>query len=335
MSSASGKVSGSAASVSGSNGVRFVGFARAGAVALTMALAGAAIGSPAAPASVTSREEPLHPLPAPPAIDPRITVLGQALFADQRLSSHNLQSCASCHDLAANGATSQPMDQRATGHSEVRNTPTVFNAALNFRLNWTGDVRTLQDQADESMRISMGQDPAEAVKKLSEDPAMAAQFAAAFGHGPDRASLLDAIAAFEQTLLTPDSRFDRWLKGVPDALPPDAVAGYQLFKSIGCISCHQGVNVGGNLFQPSGVYGVLTDPARPILRVPSLRNIAVTAPYFHDGSVATLPEAVRKMAVAQLDHPVTDADVSAIVAFLDSLTGNFQGNQVSAPDDHH
>jgi len=118
-------------------------------------------------------------------------------------------------------------------------------------------------------------------------------------------------------------------------LSKEARQGYQLFKSLGRVSCHQGVNVGGNLFQPSGVYGVLTDPLRPVLRVPSLRNVATTAPYCHDGRAPTLSDAVRMMARAQLDRMVSGRDISDIVAFLESLTGQYQGRPVIAPDELH
>lgn len=279
--------------------------------------------------------EPLRPVPDPPALDPRVVALGRTLFADKRLSANDATSCLSCHDIATNGATARPTDQSSSGMGSSRNTPTIFNAALSFRLNWTGDTRTLQSQAEASLGLAMGQDAAAVARKLSADADMVAHFNGAFGHGPDRMAILDALAAFEQTLLTPESAFDLWLKGVPDVLSQQAQQGYQVFKSLGCISCHQGVNVGGNLFQTSGVYGVLTDPSRPVLRVPSLRNVATTAPYFHDGSTPTLPEAVRMMARAQLDRIVSDEDVSDIVAFLGSLTGQYQGRPVTAPESAH
>ena len=279
-----------------------------------------------------AKDEPLHPVPNSPDGDPHVVALGEALFADRRLSANGSMSCLSCHDLATNGATSHTVDQPFDGNGLGRNTPTVFNAALNFRLNWTGDVRALQSQAEASVRVAMGQEIEAAVGKLAADAGMVAKFKEAFGRGPDRTSILDAIAAFETTLLTPQSAFDLWLNGDPDALSQNARQGYQRFKTLGCVSCHQGRNVGGNLFQPSGVYGVLTDPLRPVLRVPSLRNVAATAPYFHDGSTPKLSDAVRLMARAQLDRIVSDQDVSDIVAFLESLTGQYQGRPVVAPE---
>jgi cytochrome c peroxidase len=155
-------------------------------------------------------------------------------------------------------------------------------------------------------------------------------FGAAYGHAPDRASLLDAITTFERSLLTPGSRFDRWLEGDTGALTDEELSGYQLFKSLGCISCHQGVNVGGNLYQRHGIFHPLGSQKPEILRVPSLRNVATLAPYFHDGSAPTLEDAVRKMALAQLDRTLSEQQVTAVVAFLKTLTGAYHDVPVSA-----
>ena len=142
---------------------------------------------------------------------------------------------------------------------------------------------------------------------------------------------MDAIATYERSLTTPGSRFDRWLSGEAAALSAEEQNGYRLFKSLGCISCHQGVNIGGNLFQRHGIFHPLASPDPAILRVPSLRNVATTAPYFHDGSAPTLDDAVRKMGKAQLNTLLTDPQVTAIVAFLHSLTGNYRGVPVGGP----
>jgi cytochrome c peroxidase len=150
-------------------------------------------------------------------------------------------------------------------------------------------------------------------------------FDKAYGHAPDEAGLLDAIATYERSLLTPGSRFDRWLGGDNAALTTEEQAGYRMFTSMGCISCHQGANIGGNLFERRGIFHPLASPEPRILRVPSLRNVAVTAPYFHDGSAPTLADAVRQMASAQLDRTLTDQQLNAIVAFLNTLTGTYRG----------
>jgi cytochrome c peroxidase len=170
----------------------------------------------------------------------------------------------------------------------------------------------------------------EVVSKLRTDPEMVKQFRDAYGKEPDVVAVLDAIATYERSLVTPNSRFDRWLTGEAGAITPEELAGYQAFKSLGCVTCHQGVNVGGNLYQRHGIFHPLASPQPEILRVPSLRNVATTPPYFHDGSAPTLDDAVRKMAAAQLDRTLSDQQVTAIVAFLRTLTGTFHGAPVVA-----
>ena len=272
-------------------------------------------------------QEPITPVPLPPVADPEKLALGERLFADRRLSRDRSRSCLSCHDISTNGASSNQIDEAFDGSKLPLNTPTVFNAALSFRLNWQGQPRSLEAQAEtllENPSVT-GTSIDEVVGKLSADPDTVRQFRAAYGHGPDRASLLDAIATYERSLLTPGSRFDRWLGGDAAALSVEEQNGYQLFKSLGCISCHQGVNVGGNMFQRHGIFHPLASPKPEILRVPSLRNVATTPPYFHDGSTPTLEEAVRKMGAAQLDRILSDQQVEAIVAFLNTLTGAYRG----------
>jgi cytochrome c peroxidase len=175
----------------------------------------------------------------------------------------------------------------------------------------------------------MNSNTTEVLRKLNADPDMVSQFKAAYGAAPDRASVLDAVATFERSLLTPDSRFDRWLGGDASALSADELDGYRLFKSLGCSSCHQGVNVGGNLFEKQGIFRPLVAGEPRIVRVPSLRNVATTAPYFHDGSAATLENAVRRMAAAQLDRTVSDRQVTLLVLYLGTLTGNYRGSPVA------
>ena len=225
----------------------------------------------------------------------------------------------------------RPPAPNSTSSVVELNIPTVFNAALNFRLNWEGDLRTLEGQIEETLGKSqtMGSSVEEALHKLRADPDVGHQFREAYGREADGAALLDAIAAYERTLLTPGSRFDRWLGGDANAITAEEFARYQLFKSLGCISCHQGVNVGGNMYQRHGIFHPLASPKPEILRVPSLRNVAVTPPYFHDGSAATLSKAVKAMGYAQLDRTLTDDQTNAIVAFLNTLTGTYLGKPVS------
>jgi cytochrome c peroxidase len=256
--------------------------------------------------------------------------LGDRLFHDVGLSHNNTRSCNSCHDTSTNGASASPPN--TTSSAIELNIPTVFNAALNFRLNWEGDLRTLEGQVEQSLGKPqvMGSSVEEALRKLQANSDVARQFREAYGREPDSEGLLGAIAAYERTLLTPGSRFDRWLRGDVDAITAEEFGGYQLFKSLGCISCHQGVNVGGNMYQRHGIFHPLASPKPEIVRVPSLRNVAVTPPYFHDGSAATLSKAVQEMGYAQLDRKLTDDQTKAIVAFLNTLTGTYLGKPVSA-----
>jgi cytochrome c peroxidase len=207
---------------------------------------------------------------------------------------------------------------------------TIFNAALNFRFGWEGKIRTLESDAKAALENPqlMGTSISELVEKLAADPNMRREFAAAYGGGPDARNITDALVSFERTLVTPGSRFDRWLAGDAAALSTEELDGYRLFKSLGCVSCHQGVNIGGNLFERHGIFHPLASPKPEILRVPSLRNVATTPPYFHDGSAPTLDDAVRKMGIAQLNSTLTDQQVKAIVAYLQTLTGNYRGAAV-------
>jgi cytochrome c peroxidase len=289
---------------------------------------------PSPPASETAAQTPpITPIPQPPVADPRKLVLGESLFRDQRLSHDGSLSCASCHDVHTNGADDNRRTTARNGATLPFTVLSVFNAGSNFRLNWEGNFRTLQAQAESSLEnpANMATTADEVLTKLRADPQTVQRFREAYGHGPDRNSLLDALATYERSLVTPDSRFDQFLKGDTAALTPEEHRGYQLFQSLGCISCHQGVNIGGNLFERHGIFHKLAAPLPEWLRVPSLRNVATLAPYFQDGSSPTLDDAVRKMASAQLDQSLSAEQVAAIVAFLRTLTGKFNGVMVKAP----
>ena len=277
-------------------------------------------------------DEPITPIPEPVAADPLKVALGERLFKDPRLSRDNSHSCSSCHDLGTNGASTKHQDSSHDGSNLPLNTPTLFNAALSFRIGWEGKFRSLGAHVAALLDAPqpMGASHPEIAKKLGSDKELRDQFVAAYGSEPNPGNIVDAIATFERTLLTPGSRFDRWLAGNRGALSSLELDGYRQFKSLGCISCHQGVNIGGNLFERHGVFQPLASPVPEILRVPSLRNVATTPPYFHDGSAPTLDDAVRKMARAQLNSTLTDVQVKAIVAFLQTLTGNFRGKPVGA-----
>ena len=280
-----------------------------------------------------SAPEPITPIPAMPAQDPRRAALGERLFQDRRLSHDNMRSCSSCHDTRTNGASANARDKTPQGEPLALNTPTIFNAGLNFRLNWEGNFRSLARQAEQALRnpAIMASSVEEVLLKLRADPDVVRQFRDAYGREPDRSALLDAIATYERSLVTPGSRFDRFLAGDPGAITPQELSGYQLFKSLGCVTCHQGVNLGGNLFERHGIFHPLGSAEPEVLRVPGLRNVAVTPPYFHDGSAPTLAAAVRSMGIAQLDRVLAEQQIVAIVTFLNTLTGTYRGQAVALP----
>jgi cytochrome c peroxidase len=280
--------------------------------------------------AASAADEPITPLPEPPRASPLKIALGERLFTEPRLSGNNARSCATCHDLTRNGASRVPFDTTPRGTLLTFNTTTVLNSALSFRLGWQGKYRTLEAQIDALLAdpniMNCASDSGAA--KLAADPTLRHDFEVVYGRGPDAASVVDALATFERSLITTGSRFDRWLRGDANALTAQELDGYRQFKSLGCIACHQGMNVGGNLYQRHGIFHPLARPDPPILRVPSLRNVATTPPYFHDGSAPTLEIAVRQMGIAQLNSTLTDHQVASIVAFLRTLTGLYDGKPV-------
>jgi len=301
-----------------------------------MTAAAGSIASPPIPddeATSPVGQEPIRPIPVPPAADPRVLALGESLFADPRLSGDGAHSCASCHDIQSNGADRRVRRVTPTGSDPPFNTPTVFNAALSYRLGWEGQFRTLEAQAESSLEnpAFMGVRIETVVARLRADVDLTQRFRNAFGRDPNRTDLLNALATYERSLLTPDSPFDRWLRGDTAALTAEELSGYEMFKFLGCVSCHQGVNVGANLKQRVGVFHPLVSYRPEVLRVPSLRNVATTPPYFHDGSAPTLDDAVRRMAKSQLNQTLTDEQIDRIGAFLRTLTGTYQGQPLRAP----
>jgi cytochrome c peroxidase len=286
--------------------------------------------SPTTP-QLPDSQEPITPIPAAPPMDALRVTLGEQMFGDRRLSA-NTRSCRTCHDTRSNGASAH--DLTPEGKPIALNTLTVFNAALNFRFNWEGNVRPLERQAEQSLRNPqiMASSVDQAIEKLRADSEIVGQFRRAYGRDPDAAALLDALATYERSLITPGSRFDLWLAGDAEAITPLEQSGYQLFKSLGCAACHQGVNLGGNLFQRHGIFHPFAPPQPEFVRVPSLRNVATTAPYFHDGSTPTLAEAVKTMGFAQLDRVLTDEQISTVVAFLKTLTGTYRRQALRPAD---
>ena len=273
-----------------------------------------------------------------------LSTLGRRLFYENRVSQDGNVSCSHCHqaDLAASDGL--PKSIGVFGKVNPRNAPTVFNASLQFKQHWRGDRESLEDQAEKSLLgpASFGNtDFAAPMSALKAIPGYAAAFAKAFPGDRDPINSRNwgiAIGAFERGLLTP-SRFDAFLTGDAKALSAQEQAGLRKFIDIGCVSCHNGPGLGGESFQKFGVaedYWKETGVATPdkgradvtkddadlyVFKVPPLRNVAKTAPYFHDGSVVELPRAVRIMAKVQLGLNPAERDVADIQAFLDSLTG--------------
>jgi cytochrome c peroxidase len=288
-----------------------------------------------------------------PSTGPRVE-LGRMLFFDARLTIDGNMSCSSCHQPAFYGTDAL---QRAIGvrqRPHPRNAPTVLNTgALNI-IHWRGDRDSLEDQVAKATTspITSGQpDETAVIGRLSRVAGYAPLFEEAFPHEPQPMSLQNiakAISAYERTLLTP-SPFDAYLAGNQEALSAEARAGLAKFINTGCVACHNGVGIGGGMYQKFGVVEdywkatgselvdkgraeVTNDPADLyVFRVASLRDVAMTAPYFHDGSVATLPEAVKVMARVQLGVTLNDADTHDIVAFLESLTGELPANFATVP----
>ncbi|MFN3244833.1 MAG: cytochrome-c peroxidase [Planctomycetota bacterium] len=288
--------------------------------------------------------------------DPARIELGRMLFHDTRLSKDFTVSCATCHDLRFGGIDRFARAVGIYGQVGPVNTPTVFNAALSVAQFWDGRAQDLQEQAGGPPEAAgeMGSDFDEIVARIQQDRAYVAAFAKAFDDVEgeddiDRDHILEAIATFELTLVTPDAPFDRWLEGDEGALNESQLRGYALFKHVGCTECHYGEAAGGKAFQKLGrAKDYFTDRAvmhadlgrfnvtkderdRHMFKVPSLRNVAVTSPYFHDGSVATLAQAVREMADHQLGIELDERDTGDLVAFLRSLTGTYQGRPLLPP----
>jgi cytochrome c peroxidase len=297
-------------------------------------------------------QEPIPPIPLSLALDPKRVALGKRLFYDVRLSHSNTHACAACHPLERGGMDGRPRAITAHGTLHRRNTPTIFNVGLNAVLNWDGIADTLEAQAELVLfhPILMNTTWPELLAKLRANADYVTSFNTAYSGGLSPANVLDALATFERSLLTPNSRFDRYLRGERHALTTPEQQGYRLFKSYGCVACHQGINMGGNLYQKFGVfqepggagspttvvdlgrYNVTKVPRdREVFRVPSLRNVAVTGPYFHDGRTHALDDAVETMARVQLGRTLTPEEVRLIVQFLHTLTGEYHGRPVATP----
>jgi cytochrome c peroxidase len=297
-------------------------------------------------AVIAKVREPIRPIPQSIPLDAAKVSLGHRLFEEKMLSHDNTVSCASCHDLNAGGVDHQVHSVGIHGSEGAINAPTVFNSGLHFKQFWDGRADSLEDQVDGPTQANkeMGSTWLEIIAKLEHSTEYMAAFGQIYSDGIQRKNVRNAIAEFERSLLTPNSRFDRYLRGDVTAITPDEKEGYHKFKVYGCITCHQGVDMGGNMFQPMGVLGdyfgdrgnvtkadlgrfnvTTNEEDRYVFKVPSLRNIALTAPYFHDGSAKTLEQAVATMAKYQLGRELPPKDLEQIVQYLKTLTGEYNG----------
>jgi len=282
---------------------------------------------------------PIQPIEAAKGQDSALVELGKKLFFDPRLSKSGFISCNSCHNLSMGGSDNL---KTSIGHNWQQgpiNAPTVLNSSLNVAQFWDGRAKDLKAQAGGPIA-----NPGEmafthelAVDLLKSIPGYVSEFKKVFKSDKvDIEEVTRAIAAFEETLVTPNSRFDKWLKGNKKALAANELEGYKLFKESGCVACHNGPAVGGNSFQKMGVVVPYTasspaegrvgvtgkDADRFSFKVPTLRNVEMTYPYFHDGAADTLPQAVDTMARIQLGKTFTAEENAKVVAFLKTLTGD-------------
>lgn len=313
--------------------------------------------------------EPIRPIIPPTNIDERKARLGFDLYHDTRLSVDNTISCASCHGLETGGVDNHQYSDGVEGRMGGVNAPTVYNAVYNFVQFWDGRARTLAEQAagpplNPVEMASTSFD--EIIDKLSADELYVAAFASLYPEeGITEATITDAIEEFERTLTTPNSQFDKWLLGDNEALTAQELNGYALFKEYNCATCHVGINLGGESYELMGLrrhyfedrgLGLTEEDNgrfkqtkeerdRHRFKVPGLRNIELTWPYYHDGTRLTMEEAVRDMGRYQSDVDLTDAEVADIVAFLRTLTGEYNGVKLTNvneygvvhvhDDDHH
>ncbi|MCG3197475.1 MAG: hypothetical protein GHCLOJNM_01961 [bacterium] len=293
-------------------------------------------------------QEPVQPLPLEHGQNPEIVALGDKMFHDVRLSHDNSLSCASCHGLDKGGTDQKQFSTGINGQVGDINSPTVFNSAFQFILFWDGRAPTLEAQADGPVNnaIEMGSNWNEAIPKLQAATDVVEAFKKSFPDGLTSENVMKAIATFERSLNTP-SRFDKYLSGDKSALTEEEQRGYQLFKEHACATCHSGKILGGQSFERMGInadyfvdrgdvikrdYGrfnhTSNEKDRFKFKVPTLRNIEKTGPYFHDGTVTDLLEAVKTMGKYQSPTPLTDSEAELIVKFLLSLTGEYAGKSI-------
>lgn len=294
---------------------------------------------------VTNSLEPITPIPFELELDARKVQLGEKLYNDKRLSRNNSISCASCHDLKKGGTDQVKYSTGVEGQLGGINSPTTFNSGFNFSQHWDGRASTLAEQAIGPVHnpVEMDTNWEDVIPKLKKDPYYKQAFTQIYDHEFTGDNIVDAIEVFEQSLITPNSRFDQYLRGDKQAVNSEEKEGYRLFKEFGCISCHQGLLLGGNMYQTLGVmedyfvhrniteadlgrYNVTgREWNRFQFKIPTLRNIEITFPYLHDGSAETLEDVMTIMWNSQLGRKMKDEELKLIIQFLKTLTGEYQG----------
>ncbi|TKX31073.1 cytochrome-c peroxidase [Campylobacter estrildidarum] len=283
----------------------------------------------------------ITPIPDSLPYDKAKASLGKKLYMDTSLSKDGKVSCNTCHNINTYGVDNTPFSIGVNKQLDTPfNTPTTFNSVFNFVQFWNGRAQNLAEQIKGPLfnPKELGLTPEILLQKINNNPDYVKSFDDIYGE-INVDNIADAIAEFEKTLITPNSPFDRYLKGDKNAISEKAKRGYEEFKAQGCISCHQGQNIGGNMFQKIGIFQEFPDQNdlgryeitkqesdKMVFKVPSLRNIAKTAPYYHDGSVPTLDACVQFMAYYQLGKFLSQETVDNIVAFLESLTGEYHDN---------
>lgn len=292
--------------------------------------------------------EPIRPVHDSVAVDLRKVVLGDILFHDTRLSVDNTVSCATCHALNTGGVDNKQFSEGVKGQIGGVNAPTVFNAHYNFVQFWDGRANTLAAQAGGPPLnpIEMGHTSFDDIcNVLAQDKDFEKAFKEVYPEGFTQETITDAIQEFERTLLTPNSKFDKYLKGNKEVLTAEEINGYEMFKKYNCATCHVGENLGGQSYELMGIKAdyfndrgteitfedhgrnkeTKTERDMHRFKVPGLRNIALTAPYFHDGTKKTLEEAVQAMALYEVGVKLSDKETSDMVKFLNTLTGEYKG----------
>ena len=280
-------------------------------------------------------KELITPIPKTIKYDTNKALLGQNLFNDTRLSHDNTISCASCHIIKDGGDDNTQFSTGMDGKLGGRNSPTVLNTRYNLAQFWDGRAKNLEEQVSGPINnpVEMHSNYKEVLSKLKKDKTYIKQFNNIYKDGITQENIKNSISEYEKTLITPNSKFDKYLRGDTNILTKDEKDGFILFKNYGCISCHNGVNIGGNIIQKIGISKVFdkndlgvynltkNEKDKYYFKVPTLRNIALTSPYFHNGSVNTLYDAVLKMSIYQVGFELEKKDIDLIVKFLNTLTG--------------